>query len=61
MATWARCIRYVSSDETGTTIVFINLDNVLTIDSEGNITKVIMVGGEQVIVETTPEEIVAFK
>ena len=40
------------------TPVFINLDNVLTIERQNDLTTVIMVGGEQVYIDTMPETLI---
>jgi len=47
MATWSFCGRHAGPDKPPTP-VFINLDNVLTVEREGDLTAVIMVGGEKV-------------
>jgi hypothetical protein len=38
--------------------VFINLDNVLTIERQNDLTVVTMVGGEQVYIDTMPETLI---
>jgi hypothetical protein len=38
--------------------IFINLDNVLTVAREGDLTTVIMVGGEKVYIDTMPETLI---
>jgi hypothetical protein len=38
--------------------VFINLDNVLTIERQNDLTMVTMVGGEQVYIDTMPETLI---
>jgi hypothetical protein len=40
------------------TPVFINLDNVLTIERQNDLTTVTMVGGEQVYIDTLPETLI---
>ena len=40
------------------TPVFINLDNVLTIERQNDLTTVVMVGGEQVYIDTMPETLI---
>jgi hypothetical protein len=37
---------------------FINLDNVLTVAREGDLTTVVMVGGEKVYADTMPETLI---
>ena len=37
--------------------IFINLDNVLTLERQGDVT-VIMVGGEKVYIDTMPETLI---
>ena len=38
--------------------VFINLDNVLTVDRQDDLTTVVMVGGEKVYIDTLPETLI---
>jgi hypothetical protein len=38
--------------------IFINLDNVLTLERQGDLTTVVMVGGEKVYIDTTPETLI---
>ena len=38
--------------------VFINLDNVLTIERQNDLTTVVMVGGEQFYIDTMPETLI---
>jgi hypothetical protein len=40
------------------TPVFINLDNVLTIERQNDLTTVVMVGGEQFYIDTMPETLI---
>jgi hypothetical protein len=40
------------------TPVFINLDNVLTVERQGDLTTVIMAGGEKVYLDTMPETLI---
>ena len=51
MANWSLCGRHAGPDKSPTPI-FINLDNVLTVERQGNLTTVIMVGGEKVYIDT---------
>ena len=46
MATWSFCGRHAGPDKPPTP-VFINLDNVLTVERQGDLTTVLMVGGEK--------------
>jgi hypothetical protein len=54
MATWSLCGRHAGPDKSPTPI-FINLDNVLTVERQGDLTTVVMVGGEKVYIDTMPE------
>ena len=38
--------------------IFINLDNVLTLERQGDVTTVVMVGGEKVYIDTMPETLI---
>jgi len=38
--------------------MFINLDNVLTVERQGDLTTVLMVGGEKVYIDTMPETLI---
>jgi len=38
--------------------IFINLDNVLTIERQNDLTTVVMVGGEQFYIDTMPETLI---
>ena len=38
--------------------IFINLDNVLTVAREGDLTTVVMVDGEKVYIDTMPETLI---
>ena len=40
------------------TPVFINLDNVLTVERKGDLKTVVMVGGEQIYIDTMPETLI---
>ena len=53
MATWSLCGRHAGPDQSPTP-VFINLDNVLTVERQGDLTTVVMVGGEKVCIDTMP-------
>jgi hypothetical protein len=57
MATWSLCGRHAGPDKSPTPI-FINLDNVLTVERQGGLTAVVMVGGEKVFIDTMPETLI---
>lgn len=57
MAIWSLCGRHVGPDKPPTP-VFINLDNVLTVERQGDLTTLVMLGGETVYVDTMPETLV---
>ena len=57
MANWSLCGRHAGPDKSPTPI-FINLDNVLTVERQGDLTTVIMVGGEKVYIDTMPETLI---
>jgi hypothetical protein len=57
MATWSLCGRHAGPDKPPTP-VFINLDNVLTVERQGDLTTVVMVGGEKVYIDTMPETLI---
>jgi hypothetical protein len=38
--------------------IFINLDNVLILERQGDVTTVVMVGGERVYIDTMPETLI---
>jgi hypothetical protein len=57
MATWSLAGRHAGPDKPPTP-VFINLDNVLTIERQNDLTTVMMVGGEQVYIATMPETLI---
>jgi len=57
MATWSLCGRHAGPDKYPTSI-FINLDNVLTVERQGDLTAVVMVGGEKVYIDTMPETLI---
>jgi hypothetical protein len=40
------------------TPVFINLDNVLTVERQDDLTTVVMVGGEKVYIDTMPDTLI---
>ena len=61
MANWSLCGRHVGPDKSPTP-VFINLDNVLTVERHGDLATgaltVVMVGGEKVYIDTMPETLI---
>ena len=57
MATWSLCGRHVAADKSPTP-VFINLDNVLTVERQDDLTTVVMVSGEKVYIDTMPETLI---
>jgi hypothetical protein len=62
MATWSLCGRHTGPDKPPTP-VFINLDNVLTVERQsdltiGDLTLVVMVGGEKIYIDTMPETLI---
>jgi hypothetical protein len=57
MATWSLCGRHAGPGKPPMPI-FINLDNVLTLERQGDLTTVVMVGGEKVYIDTTPETLI---
>ena len=57
MATRSLCGRHAGPDLPPTP-VFINLDNVLTIERQGDLTTVRMVGGEKISIDTMPETLI---
>jgi hypothetical protein len=54
MASWSLCGRHAGPGKPPTPI-FINLDNVLSVERQGDLTTVVMVGGEKVYIDTMPE------
>jgi hypothetical protein len=57
MATWSLAGRHAGPDKSPTP-VFINLDNVLTVERHNDLTMVVMVGGEKIYIETMPETLI---
>jgi hypothetical protein len=57
MATWSLCGRHAGPDKSPTPI-FINLDNALTVERQGDLTAVVMEGGEKVFIDTMPETLI---
>src|ERR1700704_4543835 len=57
MPNWSLCGRHAGPDKSPTPI-FINLDNVLTVERQGDLTTVVMVGGEKVYLDTMPETLI---
>ena len=57
MANWSLCGRHAGPGKPPMPI-FINLDNVLTVAREGDLTTVVMVDGEKVYIDTMPETLI---
>jgi hypothetical protein len=57
MANWSLSGRHAGAGKSPTPI-FINLDNVLTVERQGDLTTVVMVGGEKVYIDTMPETLI---
>ena len=57
MATWSLCGRHTGPDKSPTP-VFINLDNVLTVERQGDLTTAVMVGGQKIYLDTMPEMLI---
>jgi len=57
MANWSLCGRHAGPGKPPMTI-FINLDNVLTLERQDDVTTVVMVGGEKVYIDTMPETLI---
>jgi hypothetical protein len=57
MATWSLCGRHAGPGKPPTP-VFINLENVLTVERQDDLTTVVMVGGEKVYIDTMPEMLI---
>ena len=57
MPTWSLCARSMASGLTPEPI-YINLENVLTVERHSGITTVTLVSGQIVVVDTMPETII---
>ena len=57
MANWSLCGKHAGPGKPPMPI-FINLDNVLTVERQGDLTMVVMVGGEKVYIDTMPETLI---
>jgi hypothetical protein len=57
MANWSLCGRHTGPGKPPMPI-FINLDNVLILERQGDVTTVVMVGGERVYIDTMPETLI---
>ena len=57
MANWSLCGGHAGPGKPPMTI-FINLDNVLTLERQDDVTTVVMVGGEKVYIDTMPETLI---
>ena len=58
MATWSLCTRSLASSGVSSEPIYINLENVLTVERHADITTVMMVGGHTVVVDTIPEKVI---
>jgi hypothetical protein len=58
MTTWSLCTRSLASSGVSSEPIYINLENVLTVERQADITTVTMVGGQIVAVDTTPDKII---
>jgi len=58
MATWSLCARSLASSGVSSEPIYINLENVLTVERHADITTVTMVGGHTVVVDTIPEKVI---
>ena len=57
MATWSLCTRSLASGLSSEPI-YINLENVLTVERHADMTMVTMVSGHAVVVQTMPEKVI---
>lgn len=57
MATWSLCVRSIASGLSSEPI-YINLENVLTVERHADMTMVTMVSGQTVVVDTMPEKVI---
>ena len=57
MANWSLCGKHAGPGKPPMPI-FINLDNVLTLERQDDVTMVVMVGGEKVYIDTMPETLI---
>ena len=53
MPTWSLCQRSNTAEP-----IYINLENVLTVERQADLTTVTMVSGQTVIVDTMPEKVI---
>ena len=58
MATWSLCARSLASSGVSSEPIYINLENVLTVERHADITTVMMVDGHTVVVDTIPEKVI---
>ncbi len=58
MATWSLCARSLASSGVSSRPIYINLENVLTVERQADITTVTMVGGHIVAVDTMPDAVI---
>ena len=57
MANWSLCGKHAGPGKPPMPI-FINLDNVLTLARQDDVTTVVMVGGEKVYIDAMPETLI---
>ena len=57
MATWSLAGRHAGPNKPPAP-VFINLDNVITVERQGDLTMVVMLGGGKVYIDTMPETLI---
>jgi hypothetical protein len=58
MPTWSLCKRSLASIGSTAEPIYINLENVLTVERQADLTTVTMVSGQTVIVDTMPEKVI---
>jgi uncharacterized protein YlzI (FlbEa/FlbD family) len=58
MATWFLCTRSLAATGVTSEPIYINLENVLTVERQADLTTVTMVSGQTVVVDTMPEKVV---
>ena len=58
MATWSLCTRSLASSGVSSEPIYINLENVLTVERHADITTVTMIGGQIVAVDTMPDKVI---
>jgi len=56
--TWSLCKTSLANTGITAEPIYINLENVLTVERQANLTTVTMVSGQTVIVDTMPEKVI---